>query len=145
MELRIDINNCRKQLAGIGRETLTALFIRQSLLLVGLPAFLSVKREVEEQLAKSIAQQKRQALVTQNALVLKVREDLANEFTLATALRSVRVIDNQADRLVMRGLCSTADFSEQLEIHRIEQLTPFDITIIHKTIEHVFLTIEQAA
>ena len=129
----------------VGRETLAALLVRQSLLLVGLPAFLSVEREVKEQLAHTVTQQKSQTLVAQDALVLKVRENLADELTLATALRSVRIINNQADRLVMRSLCAAADFPQQLEVHRIEQLAPLNVTIIHKTIEHVFLTTEQAA
>ena len=133
-------------LAGIvGRETLTALLVRQPLLLIGLPPLLSVKREIKEQLAQPVAQQKRQTLVAQDALVLKVRENLANELALATALRSIRIIDNQADWLVMRRLRTTADLTHQLEIHRIEQLAPLNVTIIHKTIEHVFLTTEQAA
>ena len=129
----------------VGRETLTALLVRQPLLLVRLPTLLSVKREVKEQLAQPVAQQKRQALVAQDALMLKVRENLADELTLATALRSIRIIDNQADWLVMRRFSTTADLSQQLEVHRIEQLAPLDVTIIHKTIEHVLLTTEQAA
>ena len=56
----------------VRRETLIVLFIRQSLLLVGFPAFLSVKRENKEQLAQTIAQQECQTLVAQDALVLKV-------------------------------------------------------------------------
>ena len=129
----------------VGRETLTALLVRQSLLLIGLPALLTVKREVKEQLAQPVTQQECQTLVAQDALVLKVRENLADELTLATALRSIRIIDYQTDRLVMRCLRTTADLSEQLEVHRIEQLAPLDVTIIHKTIEHVLLTTEQAA
>ena len=65
--------------------------------------------------------------------------------SLTSALGSVSIIDNQADRLVMRCFCTTADLLQQLEVHRIEQLTPLNVTIIHKTIEHVFLTTEQAA
>ena len=114
-------------------------------LLIGLPALLSVKREIKEQLAQPVAQQQGQTLVAQDALVLKVRENLANELTLATALRSIRIINNQAYRLVMRCLRATADLPYQLEIHRVEQLAPLNITIIHKTIEHVLLTTEQAA
>ena len=37
------------------------------------------------------------------------------------------------------------DLANQLEVHSIQQLAPFDITVIHKTIEHVLLTTEQAA
>ena len=122
-----------------------ALPVRQSLLLVWLAALLAMKREIEEQLTHAIAQKQRQTFVAKDSLVLKVREHLADELTLTPALWSVSVIDNQADRLVMLSLCAAADLTQQLEVHRIQQLTPFDITIIHKTIEHVLLTTEQAA
>ena len=117
-----------------------ALFVRQSLLLVWLTAFFTMKREIEEQLAHAIAQKQRQTFVAKDGLVLKVRENLADELTLTSALRSVSVIDNQADRLVMFSLCAAADLTQQLEVHRIQQFAPLDITIIHKTIEHVLLT-----
>ena len=92
--------------------------------------------------AQPVAQQQGQTLVPQDTLVLKVREYLADELTLATALRSISVIDNQAARLVMRCIFTTTDLPQQLEVHRIEQLTPLNISIIHKTIEHVLLTTE---
>ena len=104
-----------------------------------------MKREVEEQLAHAIAQEQCQALVAQDGLVLKVREHLADELTLASALGSVSIIDNQTDRLVVMTLCIAANLTQQLEVHRIQQLAPLDITVIHKTIEHVLLTTEQAA
>ena len=129
----------------VGSETLTALFVRQSLLFIGLPSFLTMKREIEKQLTHAIAQKQRQTFVAKDSLVLKVREHLADELTLAPALRSIRVIDNQADGLVMPCLCTAADLTQQLEVHRIQQLTPLNVTVIHKTIEHVLLTIEQAA
>ena len=101
--------------------------------------------EVEEQLAQAVAQQQRQALVAQDALVLKVGEYLADELALATALRGVSIIDNQANRLVMACLRTATDLACQLEVHGIQQLAPFNVTVIHKTIEHVLLTTEQAA
>ena len=122
-----------------------ALPVRQSLLLVWLAALLAMKREIEEQLTHAIAQKQRQTFVAKDGLVLKVRENLADELTLTSALRSVSVIDNQADRLVMLSLGAAADLTQQLEVHRIQQFAPLDITIIHKTIEHVLLTTEQAA
>ena len=122
-----------------------ALLVRQSLLLVRLAALLAMKREVEEQLAHAIAQKQRQTFVAEDALMLDMRENLADKFTLATTLWSVCIIDNQADRLVMLGLGATADLTQQLEVHCIQQFAPLDITIIHKTIEHVLLTTEQAA
>ena len=130
---------------GSGTLCSFALPIRQPLLLVRFAALFAMKREIEEQLTHAIAQKQRQTFVTEDALVLKVREYLADELTLTSALRSVSVIDNQADRLVMLSLCAAADLTQQLEIHSIQQLAPLDITIIHKTIEHVLLTTEQAA
>ena len=122
-----------------------AFLVRQSLLLVWLATLLTMKREIEEQLAHAIAQKQRQTFVAKDGLVLKVRENLADELTLTSALRSVSVIDNQADRPVMLSLGATSDLTQQLEVHRIQQFAPLDITIIHKTIEHVLLTTEQAA
>ena len=122
-----------------------ALLVRQSLLLVRLAALLAMKREIEKQLAHTIAQKQRQTFVAEDTLMLDMREHLANKFTLTSALWSVSVIDNQADRLVMLSLCAAADLTQQLEVHRIQQFAPLDITIIHKTIEHVLLTTEQAA
>ena len=122
-----------------------ALLVRQPLLLGRLAALLAMKREIEEQLAHAIAQKQRQTFVAKDGLVLKVRENLADEFTLTSALWSVSVIDDKADWLVMLSLCAVADLTQQLEVHRIKQLAPLDVTIIHKTIEHVLLTTEQAA
>jgi hypothetical protein len=42
-------------------------------------------------------------------------------------------------------LRTATDLACQLEVHSIQQLTPFNVTVIHKTIEHVLLTTEQAA
>ncbi len=129
----------------VGRETLAPLFIRQPLFLVWITAFFTMKREIEEQLAHAITQKQRQTFVAEDTLMLDMREHLANKLTLTSALWSVSVIDNQADWLVMLSLCAAADLTQQLDIHRIQQLAPLDITIIHKTIEHVLLTTEQAA
>ena len=121
------------------------LAICQPRLLVRFAALFAMKREIEEQLAHAIAQKQRQTFVTEDALVLKVREYLADELTLTSALRSVSVIDNQADRPVMLSLGAAADLTQQLKVHCIQQFAPLDITVIHKTIEHVLLTTEQAA
>ena len=77
--------------------------------------------------------------------MLYMGEYLADKLRLHATLRSVSIIDNQADWLVMWCLSTTADFPQQLEVHCIQQLAPLNITIIHKTVEHVFLTTEQAA
>ena len=122
-----------------------SFLVRQPLLPVRLEALLAMKREIEEQLAHAVAQEQCKTLVAEDALMLDMGEHLADELTLATALRGVSVIDNQAGGLVVPSLSTAADLAQQLEIHRIQQLAPLDITVIHKTIEHVFLTTEQAA
>ena len=122
-----------------------ALLVRQPLLLGRLAPLFAMKREIEEQLTHAIAQQQRQTFVAEDALMLDMGEHLADELTLTSALRSVSIIDNQADWLVMLSLCAAADLTQQLEVHRIQQFAPLDITVIHKTIEHVLLTAEQAA
>jgi len=129
----------------VGRETLAALLVRQPLLLIWITALLAMKREVEEKMAQSVGIEQCHALITEDGLVQDMREDLADELAPASAFRFVRVIDYQADWSFMRGLCASTDLAQKLEIHSIQQLAPFDITIIHKTIEHVLLTTEQAA
>ena len=119
--------------------------VRQSLLPAWLSSFLAMKREVEHQLAQTIGIKQSQTLVAKDGLMLNMREHLADELTLTSALGSIRVIDNQTDRPVILSLTATTDLPQQLEVHGIEQLAPLNVTIIHKTIEHVFLTIEQAA
>ena len=126
-------------------ETGLPLLVRQSLLSVWLSSFLTMKREVEHQLVQTVGIKKSQALVAKDGLVLNMGEYLADELTLTSALGGIRVIDNQTDRPVILSLAATADLPQQLEIHCVEQLTPLDVTIIHKTIEHVLLTTEQAA
>ena len=60
-----------------------ALHVRQSLLLVRLAALLAMKREVEEQLAHAIAQKQRQTFVAEDALMLDMRENLADKFMIS--------------------------------------------------------------
>ena len=129
----------------VGRETLAALLVRQPLLLIWITALLAMKREVEEKMAQSVGIEQGHALIAEDGLVQDMREDLADELAPASAFRFVRVIDYQADRSFMCGLCASTDLAQKLEVHSIQQLAPFDITIIHKTIEHVLLTTEQAA
>ena len=126
-------------------ETLTTLLACQTLLALRIPAFFSVKREVEHQLAQSVCIEQCQTLVPKDCLVLQMGEYLSEQLCLTATLRSIRIVDDQTDRMVVRSLAATADLTQQLQVHRIHQLAPLNITIIHKTIEHVLLTTEQAA
>ena len=140
------LNTFLDTLTGIvGRETLTALLVRQSLLLFWLPTLLSVQREVKEKLAQSISIKQSHALIAKDGLVQDMGEHLSDELTLASALRIVRIINNQTDGTLMGCVGTAADLTHQLEVHGIQQFAPLNVTIIHKTIEHVLLTTEQAA
>src|SRR5574344_168775 len=121
-----------------------AFFISEPLFAVGVFAFLTMQRKIEQHLTHSIGQEQGKAFVTKYALLLDVREHLADEFTLLSALRSICIIYNQTDRLVMRH-GAAMDFLQQLEIHCVKQLAPLDIAIIHKTIKHVLFTNEHFA
>ena len=90
-----------------------------------------MKREIEKQLAHPIAQKQCKTFVAKDRLVLKVREYLADKLTLTSALRSISVIDNQADGLVMLSLCAAADLTQQLEIHSVQQFAPCQINSGH--------------
>jgi len=121
-----------------------AFFISEPLFAVGVFAFLTMQRKIEQHLTHSIGQEQGKAFVTKYALLLDVREHLADELTLLSAFRSICIIYNQTNRLVMRH-GAAMDFLQQLEIHCVKQLAPLDIAIIHKTIKHVLFTNEHFA
>jgi hypothetical protein len=121
-----------------------AFLIRESLFAIWGFTLLTMQGKIKQHLTHAIGQQQCKAFVTKYALVLDVGKHLADEFTLLSALRSVSIIYNQANRLVVRH-GAAMDFLQQLEIHCIKQLAPLDIAIIHKTIEHVLFTNEHFA
>lgn len=108
-------------------------------------AFFPMNGEIEHKLAQAVGEQQRKTLVPEYALVPDMGEYPADELGLPASLGSIRIINDQAYRLLMVCLCLTAYLAEQLYIKRIEQLAPLYITVIHKTIEHVFFTNEHAA
>ena len=116
-------------------ETGISLRLRKSLLLIWLLTFLTMEGKVKHKLAYTVRKQQGKALEAKYALVAHMGVYTADELTLLPCLRSIRVIDNQAYRLVVLTLRLTFDLLYQLPIHRIEQLTPFDVSIIHKTIK----------
>lgn len=121
-------------------------FLRgQSLWLVFPLPPLPMQGEVEHQLAGSIREEKRKALVANDAALQDMRPHAANQFSVLTCLGGIRVVDNQTYGLVMRGSACMLHLPYQLEIHRIEQLAPSDIAVIHETVEHVLFTGKQTA
>ena len=101
--------------------------------------------EPKEKLAQSISIKQSHALIAKDGLVQDMGEHLSDELTLASALRIVRIINNQTDGTLMGCVGTAADLTHQLEVHGIQQFAPLNVTIIHKTIEHVLLTTEQTA
>jgi len=121
------------------------LFIREPLLAVWILALFSMEGKVEHELAEAICEEQREALVSENALMQNMRMNLADKFGCLPCLLSVGVIDNQTNRLVTLGIGASANLSEKLCVHHVEQIAPPDIAVIHKTIEHVFLTVKHTA
>src|SRR5574344_948249 len=72
-----------------------AFFISEPLFSVGVFAFLTMQRKIEQHLTHSIGQKQGKAFVTKYALLLDVREHLADELTLLSAFRSICIIYNQ--------------------------------------------------
>ena len=153
MELRIGINNGRKQFAGnLCREVyaLTSAEVKQLLTIVishlGSPAG-SVRPVCFEKTERKIRSEQSVPM----PIPASLREEQAYGGTCklhvdgAVGALQGPVVLGEALLLVMLSLGATSDLTQQLEVHRIQQLAPFDITIIHKTIEHVLLTTEQAA
>jgi len=75
----------------------------------------------------------------------KMRMNLADKFCFLSSLGNIGVIDNQTNRSVSLGIGASANLSEQLRVHHVEQIAPSDIAIIHKPIEHVLFTFKHAA
>lgn len=75
----------------------------ESLDLLLVLAFLSMKREVKKQLADSIGKHQGKALVTKNALLMNMGPDSSDEFRFHACLGSISIINNQTNRFVLRG------------------------------------------
>ncbi len=126
-------------------ETCILLRLGEPLLPFRVLTFFPMNGKVKHKLAHTVGKQQRKALIPEYALVLYMGEYPAYELGLLAGFGSVRVIYNQTYRLLLVCLCLTSYLAEQLYIKRIEQLAPLSIAVIHKAIEHVFLTNENAA
>ena len=82
------------------------LFGSKSLHLLLVLAFLTVKREIEKKLANPIGKHHRETLVAKDALLVNMRPDSANEFSLHASLGGIGIINNQTNGLVLRSCCA---------------------------------------
>ena len=95
----------RLSLVVLGIASLTLLISKSLNLLLVFP-LLTMKREIEKELANSIGQHHGQTLITKDALLMNMRPNSFYEFSLHTCLRRISIINNQTNRLVMINSCA---------------------------------------
>lgn len=95
----------RLSLVVLGIASLTLLISKSLNLLLVFP-LLTMKREIEKELANSIGQHHGQTLITKDALLMNMRPNSSYEFSLHTCLRRISIINNQTNRLVMMNSCA---------------------------------------
>lgn len=95
----------RLSLVVLSIASLTLLISKSLNLLLVFP-LLTMKREIEKELANSIGQHHGQTLITKDALLMNMRPNSSYEFSLHTCLRRISIINNQTNRLVMMNSCA---------------------------------------
>lgn len=95
----------RLSLVVLSIASLTLLISKSLNLLLVFP-LLTMKREIEKELAGSIGQHHGQTLITKDALLMNMRPNSSYEFSLHTCLRRISIINNQTNRLVMMNSCA---------------------------------------
>lgn len=95
----------RLSLVVLSIASLTLLISKSLNLLLVFP-LLTMKREIEKELANSIGQHHGQTLITKDALLMNMRPNSSYEFILHTCLRRISIINNQTNRLVMMNSCA---------------------------------------
>ena len=69
-------------------------------------SLLTMKREIEKELANAIGQHHGKTLITKDALLMNMGPNSSNEFCLHACFRSIGIINNQTDQLVMTNGCT---------------------------------------
>lgn len=95
----------RLSLVVLSIASLTLLISKSLNLLLVFP-LLTMKREIEKELANPIGQHHGQTLITKDALLMNMRPNSSYEFSLHTCLRRISIINNQTNRLVMMNSCA---------------------------------------
>jgi hypothetical protein len=100
--------------------------------------FFTMKREVQDGLRLAVCAAKKESLKAENGAMSHVRKYAAYSLELFTGFGQVRVINNEANRiLASAGIGSDRDFPDQLQIDPVQDLSPIQGTIGHKPVENI--------
>ena len=111
---------------------------------VALPALLSEDGKIEEHLADTVGDAKKESLETEYAAMLEMRVDTPDVLHTPARLGEVRIIYHQAG---VFGFVVTADDNllPKLAGNMVYQLAPVGAAIVEELIEHIFTTTKLAA
>jgi hypothetical protein len=102
--------------------------------------FFTMKREVQDGLRLAVSATKKKSLKADNGAMSHVRKYAAYSLNLFACFGQIRVINNEANRiLATAGIGPDRDFSNQLQIDPVQDLSPIQRTIGHKAIENILL------
>ena len=116
------------------------LLLRQALRLGRLLTHIALEGEVHEGLRLSIREQEEQSFVAKDARMLDMGEDTAKEFSLASGLREIGVIRNQAAGiLAIDGVAPHGNAAQEPAVEAVHELPPVDVLVGEEPVEHILL------
>jgi hypothetical protein len=105
--------------------------------------FFTVKREVQDGLRLAVSAAKKKSLKAENGAMSHVRKYPAYSLDLPACFRQVRVINNEAYRILAPArVGSDRDFPDQLQIDPVQNLYPIQGTNGHKAVKNILLARE---
>lgn len=124
-------------------ETCVELLLLQTV--VAQLAFLAQEREVEQHLRLAVGDSEEESLETEHHGMGDMGIDLSDEFRLESTLGKVCVIDHQTDRGVFVRRTLLSGLPPQLQRDGLENPSPVMLLVGEDSVEHVLLTLKQAA
>lgn len=106
--------------------------------------FFTKKCKIENHLGCSVCYDQKQCLESQNASVLNMGMHPADIFEAASGFGIVRIINYQTGGVFLM-LGTDFDFRPKLHVKMIDKFTPINLRVAHKTVEHIFFAVQQAA
>lgn len=106
--------------------------------------FFTKKCKIENHLGCSVCYGQKQCLESQNASVLNMGMHPADILEAASGFGIVRIINYQTGGVFLM-LGADFDFRPKLHVKMIDKFTPINLRVAHKTIEHIFFAVQQAA
>jgi hypothetical protein len=105
--------------------------------------FFTMKGEVQDGLRLAVSATKKKSLKAENGAMSYVRKYAAYSLDLFAGFGQVRVINNEANRILApTGIGPDRDFPDQLQIDPVQDLSPIQRTISHKTVENILFARE---